>query len=171
MHRGLATILLLTASAPVLAAQAANRVVPSCSTHVTVQEAVEQASLILTGRVLQTSDYNQRMIVGTSRSSWRMHQVVLLVLRGWKGQPRDTIIFSTLPPDQDSGVTRFELNRVYLVYLSSPFDQAALRDTANLAVMSLLRDHPQFIRCSRTKALGAASDDLHFLGPPLWTRQ
>ena len=171
MHQGFATILLLTASAPVLVAQAANRVVSSCSTQVTVREAVEQASLILTGRVLQSSDYNQRMIVGTSRSSWRMHQVVLRVLRGWKGQPRDTIIFSTLPPDQDSGIARFELNRVYLVYLSSQFDEAALRDTASLAVLSLLRDHPQFIRCSRTKELGAASEDLHFLGPPLWTRQ
>jgi len=171
MHRRLAIVLLLVASAPAARAQEAKPFWPPCSTRVAVQQAFDQASLILAGRVVQSYDYHQRLIAGTSRTSWRMHQVVLEVLRGWKGQPRDTVTFTTPPPDEDSGTARFEPHAVYLVYLRSDLDAAARsRESTTGQAQDLLWNHPDFIRCSRTAQLTEAPVDLRFLGKPLWTR-
>ena len=171
MRRHFATLLLLAALASVTRAQDTNPIWAPCSTRVTVQKAFEQATLVLAGRVVQSYDYQQRLVSGTSRTTWRMHQVVLQVLRGWKGQPRDTVIFATPPPDQDNGTIRFELDGVYLVYLHSVLDAAGRsRDSTGGQVSDLLWDHPEFIRCSRTTGLTAASEDLGFLGQALWTR-
>jgi hypothetical protein len=165
------TLLLLATSASAARAQGAVPIWPPCSTRVAAQAAFDQASLILAGRVVQSYDYQQRLVTGGSRTSWRMHQVVLQVLRGWKGQPRDTVTFTTPPPDKDSGTVRFEPDGVYLVYLHSDLDAAdRSRDSTAAQILDLLWDHPDFIRCSRTAKLTEAPEDLRFLGSAQWTR-
>ena len=99
-----ATVLLLASRTAAARAQDAKPVWPPCSTRVAVQQAFDQASLILAGMVVQSYDYQERLISGTSRTSWRMHLVVLKVLRGWKGQPRDTVTFTT-PPQRSEATT------------------------------------------------------------------
>ena len=170
MRPRVATVLILAGSATVARAQDAKPGWPPCSTRVTVQQAFDQASLIVAGRVLQSYDYEERLVTGASRSSWRMHLVVLQVLRGWKGQPRDTVTFTTHPPDEDSGTVRFEPNEVYLIYFHSDLDAAGRsRETTAGQIRDLLWDQPDFIRCSRTTKLAEAPDDLALLGPALWT--
>ena len=165
-----ATVLLLASRTAAARAQDAKPVWPPCSTRVAVQQAFDQASLILAGMVVQSYDYQERLISRTSRTSWRMHLVVLKVLRGWKGQPRDTVTFTTPPPEEDSATVRFEPNEVYLVYLHSDLDAAGRsRESTAGQILDLLWDHPDFIRCTRTTKLAEATDDLGFLGPALWT--
>src|SRR5512143_253801 len=143
MRPRITTVLVLAGSAAVARAQDANPGWPPCSTWVPVQQAFDQASLIVAGGVLQSHDYQERLVTGTSRTSWRMHRVVLQVLRGWKGQPRDTVTFTTPPPDEDSGTVRFEPNEVYLVYLHSDLDAAGRsRETTTGQILDLLWDHP-----------------------------
>ena len=171
MRRPFSALLLLATSAPATWAQDTNAVWLPCTTPIAVKTAFDQASLILVGKVVQSQDYQERLVTDTSRTTWRMHRVVLKALRGWKGQPRDTIIFVTPPPDQDTNTIRFEPDHVYLVYLRSELD-ATGRTCASTAgqILDLLWDRPDFIRCSRSARLAAASEDLQFLGPAHWVR-
>jgi hypothetical protein len=143
-----------------------------CHDRPSVQVALQEANLVVVGRVLASKDYNQRgLVTGNTRSTWRMHRVVVQVLRGWKGAPRDTIILDTPPPDEDSGTARFQVNELYLLYLRSitDTDQPPRADTVT-RIADLLRNSPDLVRCSRTAPLSAAAQDLAFLGEPKWVR-
>ena len=164
-------LLALLSSAPALA-QDAKPVWPPCGERPTFEKAFEEATLVLVGRVLQSEGYQQRLVTGNSRRTWRMHRVVIEVSRGWKGQPRDTVLIDTPPPEEDSATTRFAVNESYLLYLHSVPDAAGQRreDTVG-RIANLLWDHPEYLRCCRTVTLAAASQDLRPLGPPIWKRR
>jgi len=137
----------------------------------TVHEAYTQASLVLVGKVLNSEDYQQQLIIDTSRTRWRMHRVTLEVLRGWKGQPRDTIMFDTSPPEEDSGATIFVPNQTYIVYLYSEFDASRRRREELSPIEALLWNRPTFLRCSRSANVAHAGEDLRYLGKPKWRRR
>ena len=161
--------LLLTRQA---AAQDGTPVLAPCASRPTVQQAFDQATLVILGSVLGATDQTQQLVTGTSRRQWRMHQVVLRVVHGWKGEPRDTVIIHTAVPDDDSAAARFEPGELYLLYLHSPLDAGGYRrDSTAAQIAGLLWNHPQYLRCSRTTKLSVSSEDLHFLGQPRWVRQ
>src|SRR5947208_17149768 len=109
-------LLALLSSAPALA-QDAKPVRPPCGERPTFQKAFEEATLVLVGRVLQSEAYQQQLVTGNSRHTWRMHRVVLEVSRGWKGQRRDTVLIDTPTPEEDSATTRFPVNDSCWLYL------------------------------------------------------
>src|SRR2546430_12224734 len=116
MRLPLALLLLaLLSSAPALA-QDAKPVWPPCGERPTFEKAFEEATLVLVGRVLQSKGYQQRLVTGHSRHTWRMHRVVLEVSRGWKGQPRDTVLIDPRPPGGATRPRGFEANEPYLLY-------------------------------------------------------
>ncbi len=164
-----AFLLLLTSATSALAQTAAAE--PSCGPRITVEAAFEQADLVVEGLVLESHDFMERQGYGDSAGTWHRQRVVVRVLRGWKGQPRDTIHITTPPPDEDSATVRFEPGQLYVLYLGSFLDSPAYRRGEGIDRMAdLLLEFPRFMRCSRTGRLADATEDLEFLGEARWVR-
>lgn len=117
----------------------------SCAVGETPQEALDRATAVFAGRVIEVRPPPRRAVMSSADPTF----VIFNVSQAWKGADQTPFVVSTASDGATCGYN-FEVGREYIVY-ASPFSITKQPLDASL--------------CSRTAPLDQAQEDLDALGP------